>query len=504
MKKKTLLILLIIAIVIILFLLWWFFWHNKQPELWTPPVVISKEYVPADPTQQIIVWYKPGTNNFYLKYWMDSIHKIRGENFQVTVMCNDCDSSLMLLTGPGIKTFIQTGGGGGGSNCANPPTQGCSGGGPRGGGDTLYWCVNTSVEFRDSINIDNQIIPKYPANGRNLHPAGSPAGDDTAITVAVFDTGVDTADISSYLYRSNIESCLGNKANNGWNFIGKNSNVQDDFNSNVGHGKTVARFITNEVNAYANGGTDINKVKILPVKTHGANGESDLFSVLCGFAYAQKRGAKIINASFGYYAIKSSGATDDPGALLLKQYIKYYLTNNNILLIAAAGNKNSIDNDQSLVTLYQNAGLPLPLSFRDLDQINFYPASLAADPELPNVIAVTTVDDTKGEVSPNQNYSKNVVDVGTDDDLDITDTHGNEDFWFFNPHNADSIVKGSSYATPILTGTICAHYNQIANHVPAPFNKTDVLNFLLQGTIGHVNSNLTTKLKSGVLFHKAH
>ncbi len=453
------------------------------------PEYVSKEkgynHIPGDTTQQIIVWRTPNSDPGYLNRWLDSIYTKCGP-FDITVFCGSCDSSLMLLTGSGIRTYIAGNGGGkgGGTNC----TSNCP---PSGGGDTIYWCVNFPVEFKDSLDYFNV--------NDTIHHFHKTSVTDTSVTVAVFDTGIDPGELNDYLYRSNIASCLDPTANDGWNFPNKNNTVNDNYNQPEGHGEIVSRLIAEQVNNY-----QLNGVKILPVKIHNERGESDLFSVLCGFAYAKERGAQIINASFGYYALKGTAATGstptDPGALLLKQYIKYYLTNNNILLIAAAGNKDRLTNDADERALYTNAGLPLPSDLRDLNQVNFYPASLAADPELPNVIAVTTVSINDGIVSPNQNHSENVVDIGVNADTKIGD-----DYFFLNPAFLSNPVRGSSFATPIVTGIICSHYSLIKNNVPAgAINKDAILKFLLQPglNLGQI-TNFNHNIKTGVMRNNA-
>ena len=480
--------------------------ENKTPS-WHTYIKPKNEYVPADTTQQIIVWRNPGGGDNLLNYWLDSIHTATNKDFGITVFCGSCaDSNLLLIEGPGIRTFIQSAAGkGGGSPCTSPPTMpNCNG--PHGGGDTIYWCVNFPVELKDSANFDNGTFPNVPIYGkpRQLPPGNSiSSGVHDTIIVAVFDTGIDTveAKTNNYFYINNTSNCLNpTLASNGWNFPGRTNIVADDYTavSRVGHGQVVAHLISEQVNLYGQ-----NNLKILPVKIHNDHGSSDLFSVLCGMAYARERGAQIINASFGYYALKKPGvsAVEDPSALLIKQYIKHYLLNaddgsKSILLIAAAGNGDTKTNDADEKKLYTDAGLTPPPNMRDLDQVNFYPASLASDPELPNVIAVTTVWNALDSVSPNENFSKNVVDIGVNANLTLAG-----DFWFSNTHTAASFVRGSSYATPIVAGIICANYNKIKNSIP---DKNAILSTLLNDPFIGNNNTANGKLRKGIMFDRAH
>jgi hypothetical protein len=456
------------------------------------------QHIPADPTQQIVVWRTPGTDGTLLDFWLDSVRQKCGD-IKITVFCGSCDSSLMLLTGAGIKTYIQGDGGttGGTNPCNKVSNPNC---GPSGSGDTLYWSVNFPVNINDVIDSSD-----HRPNTDTL-AATFLDNNSTPITIAVFDTGVDTLKLrnNNYLYRNNTPVCLDPTANNGWNFPAKDNDVWDDFSipGEIGHGATVSELIVEQVKHYAQ-----SNVKILPVKIHNSKGQSDLFSVLCGFAYAEKRGANIINASFGYYAAKRSLSSNgsapviDSSSLLFKKYIQYYLTQNNILLIAAAGNQNDLV-EKSVFTA---ASLPIPADLRNLDNVNFYPASFASDPDLPNVIAVTTIDTASKTVSPDQNYSPNVVDIGVFRDIALTDNNGISYYYFQDPRFLGNQVRGSSYATPIVTGIIGAHYHMIQSYLTAnslPFNKQNILNYMLQQPFGQTTT-LNNKIKTGVMFNKA-
>jgi len=257
-----------------------------------------------------------------------------------------------------------------------------------------------------------------------------------------------------------------------------------------------------------------NPVKILPVKIHDQHGQSGLYNILCGFTYAKERGAQVINASFGYYALKrfaaDGSALPDSSSLLLKEYIQYYLTETTgdekpILLITAAGNKDLQNDDANEKALFTNAGLQPPQNLRNLDSVYFYPASLAADPELPNVISVTTAELDSNAVSPIQNYSQNIVDLGVDADMVFSDPSGNDKYSFKNPRIDRDFVDGSSYATPIAAGIIASHYNLIESSPTASsFNKNEIITLLLQParSLGQATT-VGNKIKSGVLFHRS-
>ena len=272
------------------------------------------------------------------------------------------------------------------------------------------------------------------------------------------------------------------------NFIAHNKNFHDDDPER--HGSTVARFITTEVNKYQN-----NDLEILPVKTHAADGGGDLYTILCAFAYAQQRGVQIINASFGFYVprLELYGYKIDPNVRLLREYVSHYLTKNKILLIAAAGNKDDV-NERATFDLHRrvNPLISYPHDPRNLDEVSFYPASLARDDEFPNVIAVTTVDISTGTVSPTQNYSPNVVDIGVNANIVSKVSYA-----FINPRlKGSKKVEGSSFATPIVSGILSANYDRIESILKTNFTKPDLWKALGSSLVNSKN-NLKVEVKDG-------
>jgi hypothetical protein len=431
-------------------------------------------------TNQLVVWLKPNATSGALRFWLDSIRG--GKAINTPVLCQNCDNRLMLLTGPGIANFIQqaTATGGSGTGQKTPP---------QGEDSLLYYSVNFDVSFGDTTYAPfllHGYTPPRPYFAKNF----------ADVTVAVFDTGIDSTFFNPrYFYMGTPPACLGPNATNGWNFSATppNMNWKDDFLPGR-HGTTVSKFIVDQVNAASGNG-----IKLLPIKIHDSRGKGNLFSVLCGFSYAAERGAQIINASLGYYTYPKAGAAPDQNAVLLREYVKEYLTKKNILLIAAAGNDFTNTDPNK----------------HDLDKVLFYPASLASDTVyLPNVIAVTTVSDVSGTVSPNQNFSARVVDVGVNAD-------NASDYTFNYPFTAPSttgagsgIVNGSSFATPIVTGKICANYHLFVNPstgtpvfvdpltgVPE-LNKQNILSILTGQLQTHTNGSLSRKIRGSLVMNK--
>jgi hypothetical protein len=416
----------------------------------TPPAPDWRTYLdsapyskpPADPYKQMIVWLKPGTTGDQFSQWLkDNIVKNgNSADLKIRFVCGSCDSSLFLLEGSAVEVYMQGDvAKGGSSSKSKSKVTGESG--------PLYFSTNLPVHFpedRPASQVGNTFK-------NNLQFT------DSVVKVAVFDTGLDTALTgSSSLYTAIDSACIpGGSA--GWNFTKGDSNWMDD--NAQRHGTTVSKFIINEVERYQK-----NRVQVLPVKVFGSDGTGDLFSILCGFAYAHNRKVDIINASFGFYeSIHKYDTTgkqlpDNTSPVLLKNFIDYYLTKNNILLIAAAGNKDDAIEDPEFDPADS-------LQKRNLDSVHFYPASLSS--QLPNIIAVTTT--YKDQVSPAQNFSNKVVDLGVN--ADFIDQTGR--YVFINPINTTlEPVSGSSFAAPVITGKFTAWYHLYKSQLRQPFTTT--------------------------------
>jgi hypothetical protein len=232
----------------------------------------------------------------------------------------------------------------------------------------------------------------------------------------------------------------------------------------------------------------------LPVKIISKDGVANLYDILCALKYAKNRGANIINASFGYYSPKigTGKIKEDTASILFKNFLIDYFDTSKILMVAAAGNQDDI-NENPIYNPSNSADK------RDLDKVNFYPASFAE--VIPNIIAVTTVRRSPASVSPHQNFSRHIVDIGVNADI-IDSDH----YYFFNPRVTPPqyTVEGSSFATPIATGKIAANYYLLSGILStSPINKNAILtklgtNHLLDNGV----SPFTGKIKGGNIMDK--
>ncbi|NDG85713.1 MAG: hypothetical protein EBX52_11850, partial [Proteobacteria bacterium] len=168
----------------------------------------------------------------------------------------------------------------------------------------------------------------------NLVP---PQAED--VLVAVIDTGVDLAhpDLARQIYKNPREipdNGIDDDGNGyiddlyGWNFEAKDNNVQDDYH----HGTHVAGIVGAEQNNREGIAGIAPKVKILPVRwTKNGSGWGE--DAIAAIHYAVKRGARIINASWG--GIGYSKALEEAVREAEAQ---------GVLFVASAGNGHS-DND---------------------------------------------------------------------------------------------------------------------------------------------------------------
>jgi subtilisin family serine protease len=132
------------------------------------------------------------------------------------------------------------------------------------------------------------------------------------VKVAVVDTGVEPDHPD---YRANLLS--------GFNFWNDNSNSAD----HVGHGTLIAGIIA----AQADNGTYVGvapDAKILPVRIMGPDGEFEDKPAMQGVAYAIRRGAQVLNLSWGGFHASIAGI-----AAALSKAVRA-----NVIVAVAAGN----------------------------------------------------------------------------------------------------------------------------------------------------------------------
>ncbi|HTD39321.1 MAG TPA: S8 family serine peptidase, partial [Mucilaginibacter sp.] len=321
-----------------------------------------------------------------------------------------------------------------------------------------------------SLNFLSQ-IPKHTweTSKPNKGAAASIDPNKETVTIAVLDTGLDYTLVNpayvcdKFTPKANMP-CFSDVEKGGWNFLNNGPDFTDDNNGR--HGSLVSQYIINQFKDSPRG------VKIMPLKTHDANGGGDLFSITCAIHFAIAKGANIINASWGFYYYY-----DDNFLPYFKNLIGNELQQKGILFVTAAGNK--IESDDKLAErIWQNQGHAslTRTDLRDVGIHKFFPAHLSA--ETNNIVTVTTTDVDIHDVSDQQNHSDIYVDLGIKADVD-KNAKGEDDPSFEVPFELipgapTAYVAGSSFATAIATGHIGAN-NDTAKYKPG-LRKGDFIN----------------------------
>jgi|GEM_PF-1522347 len=362
-----------------------------------------------------------------------------------------CDSSLVLLEGKDLHGIrIRDGGTVGSITDPRPGVSGNEGLTPirseegdiiipqlLSGGSLNY---NTAVPPVRRIKSDG----KYGRRLSDERPA-KPKGD---FVVGIIDTGLNPSwvqgtGIVNRLWQNPAERSGVSGADDdsngftddivGWNFVDNNNNPVDY----LFHGSLVTALIDEQVRV-RRGAT--NGVRYMILRTHGDDGRSLLFDNLCAMSYARKNGAKIINASWGFY--------DQAGSPLLTYFLRE-LRDHDVLFVAAAGNT---DTNADNLALSQGVAAA---DLRNLAKHKFWPAS--AD-TISNVLTVSTItgksDGRYGQITgvcERQNWADPFVDVGV----------ANEQL---SCSIANMLIgasgraeTGSSYAAPVVTGKLAAY-----------------------------------------------
>ena len=120
---------------------------------------------------------------------------------------------------------------------------------------------------------------------------------------------------------------------------------------------------------------------------------------------------------------------------------------------------------------------------------------------------MTTVSLEKDKVSPSQNFSNTIVDIGVVGDYEDE----NNDYRFQDPlqsvnANKTTFILGSSFATPVVTGIITQHYHLVTDTISnGSINKDKLIEKLFLEDLGvniTQNNPLSAFVKKGIFFMK--
>ena len=158
---------------------------------------------------------------------------------------------------------------------------------PRGEGVTYSLNYYLEPDFADKDD-------DTPTTMFNPNSFGESVSQTQHNIIAFLDSGVDPALMPPQVIRQNPPDPCFIDDMYGWNFVDDNNNILDD----RGHGTTAILSYLNALNQI---GVPLSSQVILPVKVLDGCGRGTIYSVVCGLYYARRKGAKIINNSWGMY-----------------------------------------------------------------------------------------------------------------------------------------------------------------------------------------------------------
>lgn len=306
-----------------------------------------------------------------------------------------------------------------------------SAGGPRSGVKASIVASGISLNFITNLPKSAKLLERlgHETSITQQPYTGAP------IKIAIFDTGLDTTRIKGYT-QTFFDSCSASNTQ-GWNFALSGNNFID--NSQTKHGTVVARLLINEMEKLR---PAVPGIQIIPVKVLNENGKGTLFDFLCGINYAAKAGAKIINASLGFYHYADT-------VEVFEAYIDSVLAENKITMFAAAGNK-QFDHISFTEIAFPDS------SIRDINKNYFYPGGFSVRNK--NIICVTTTNKQGSAISPRQNFSDKRVNMSVAADKAYCFKHPFKKGCFWPKY-----IEGSSFATPVFAGKYIAWLYKTGN-----------------------------------------
>jgi len=249
--------------------------------------------------------------------------------------------------------------------------------------------------------------------------------------IAFLDSGIDPNLFEQHRYYNDGSTICLNEQEiinyKGWNFVDENYVTHDD----IGHGTLVAMSFKSRMNAS-------DKFSVLPVKVLDSCGYGTLYTTVCGLYYAKKKGADIVNCSWGMYV----------NDVILERAIREVSTD--AIVVASAGN-NSLDLSQAE---------HYPSEYSDLNQTAGYNkvvevAGLCHDytTPSPNIKQFWT----KSNFNKN-NYAESAVGFSAL----ITDIPPDLKLSSFT----ECTCNGTSYSAPLITATIAkGNFNDIPEEI---------------------------------------
>ncbi|PHN03727.1 S8 family serine peptidase [Flavilitoribacter nigricans] len=222
----------------------------------------------------------------------------------------------------------------------------------------------------------------------------------------------------------------------GWDFVNDDNNPMDDHS----HGTHLAGIVVRELRQHQ---PDIN-YQLMALKVMDANGVGNTFDAVCSILYAAEKGARVINASWGFYG----------GSEKLLQRAIRYAASKGAVFVNAAGNERA-----------------------DLAVTNYYPAeyALTTRNSIRGLMFVGALGKTGDLWSDTNIRTEGIKQDG------FVATPG-EDIRSLIPLHLRGKVSatksGTSMATPVMSAIMANYIHTFPSHSPAKI-RSSILNEIL-------------------------
>ena len=278
----------------------------------------SKQTQTGDYPIHVLIYKKPDASKKDFDAWVSNVLD-RYTNVKKINTCNYCDNELMMLeiSDPNqvtnLKDTNNTVIGGSKGKKVTSADICASLCGPGKTGCPIFCMPNGPIGLPKSN--------PSAANNNSGAQLNNEENNKKSVIIAVLDTGIDPDKLNSFTKDSNSKS---KKSAPQVSSLGLNiqsashsSNWKDDHPN--AHGTMIAKAIVTQSPA------SFGKITLLPIKTYDQAGTTDLFTSLCGVAYAAKNGADYI------YVGELENYAKPNSSELLQNFFQQYIPKSNNL-----------------------------------------------------------------------------------------------------------------------------------------------------------------------------
>lgn len=273
------------------------------------------------------------------------------------------------------------------------------------------------------------------------------------VNIAILDTGIDYDFFPDrFLYNSSNTSTCQDEIS-GWDYVNNDYDPRDDH----GHGTTVAKIITKQLDTYNT------PYSILAVKTFNQDGIGSYWANVCGINYlAKKQDNFIVNTSFGFYGITEQD--------IFKNIVDS--ANDRLLIVSSAGNlgvDTDISGNEHFPSGYDSSNI---LTVGGYTKGEFFTSPMHGSPYVGGLLKAN-----------GSNYGNSSIDALAsydEHDIILVDTKKLNDTIKYS-------VAGTSFAAAEVTARAARLFKQTSGAPLAIKNKTLESGFIVRGLNGYIN-----------------